>query len=194
VDLVQHGADEAARAPIAVAGDGACHRVDPVAMSEEKRDQNARHHARRRGSTRIIGPQSEGGADLGQGKFDGAGRSEDYQHAQIAFLDPSSGSDWVWRFASAPSAAVPALFSKKLARTVGAAIAATVRIAGYRPHGLSREAVSRIGFRRGCGRWGRLRPRLFWRGDNAQRRGVPLLGQPLEQNIVVSKAVAFGLF
>ena len=40
-------------------------------------------------------------------------------------------------------------------------MAATVRIAGYRPHGLSREAIGRIGFRHGrgrCGRCGRLRP------------------------------------
>ena len=51
------------------------------------------------------------------------------------------------------------------------AIAATVRIAGYRPHGLSREAVGRIGFRRGRGRCGRLRPRLFWRGRQADGTG-----------------------
>jgi hypothetical protein len=28
----------------------------------------------------------------------------------------------------------------------------------------------------------------------AQRGGVPLFGEPLQQNIVVSKAVAFGFF
>jgi hypothetical protein len=30
--------------------------------------------------------------------------------------------------------------------------------------------------------------------DQAQRGGVPLFGEPLQQNIVVSKAVAFGFF
>ena len=35
----------------------------------------------------------------------------------------------------------------------------------YRPQGLSREAVRRIGFRHGCGRYGRLRPGVFWRGE-----------------------------
>ena len=45
-------------------------------------------------------------------------------------------------FASASSATIPALDFKGLVRTVGSvAIAVTVRIAGYRLHGLSREAV-----------------------------------------------------
>ena len=45
--------------------------------------------------------------------------------------------------------------------------AATVRIVGDRPQAGRREAVGRIGFRHGrgrCGRCGRLRPCLFWRG------------------------------
>ena len=54
------------------------------------------------------------------------------------------------------------------------AIGGTVRIVDYRPQGPSREAVGPIGFRRGsgrCGRCGRLRPRLFWRGRQADGPG-----------------------
>jgi hypothetical protein len=51
---------------------------------------------------------------------------------------------------------------------VGAvAAAATVRVVGYRPQRLCREAVGGIGFWHGrgrCGRCGRLRPGVVWRG------------------------------
>jgi hypothetical protein len=55
------------------------------------------------------------------------------------------------------------------------AIAATVRSVGYRPRGLSHEAIGRIGFRYGrgrCGRCGRFCPRLFWRGKSLDRGDV----------------------
>jgi hypothetical protein len=47
---------------------------------------------------------------------------------------------------------------------LAAIVRPTVRIVGYRPRGRNREAVGGIGFRRGCGRCGRSRPGVFWRG------------------------------